>query len=85
MLKDILKAINRDGYISKSMLSAELKTSEGMIEEGINQLMRMGYLIKEETGEDCSTFCVSCPFAKTCNKEVIRTYKISDKGLKIIS
>lgn len=83
MLKDILKVINRDGYLSRSMLAKELGLSEDMIDEGINQLQRMGYIIKEETGESCSTACVNCPFAKTCNKDIITTYKISEKGSNI--
>lgn len=83
MLKDILRTINRDGYLSRSLLATELGISEEMIDEGINQLLRMGYIIKEETGESCSTACVNCPFAKTCNKDIITTYKISEKSIGI--
>lgn len=84
MLKEILKVIDRDKLLSVSMLSKELKTSEALIDEGIFELLRMGYIIKEETGESCSTVCTSCPFAKTCNKEIIKTYRITDKGQGII-
>ena len=48
MLKDIMKSIKKNGYISKSMLAGELNTSEDMIDEGIDQLLRMGYIINEE-------------------------------------
>ena len=80
MLKEILNLISRDGYISISKLSSELKISEELVDEGIKQLLRMGYIIKEETGANCSVACSTCPYAKTCNKEVVRIYSISDKG-----
>lgn len=80
MLKDILKVIKRDGYISISHLARELKTPEAMVEEGINQLLRMGYLINEDTGKGCASTCAGCPFAKTCNKEIVNIFRISDKA-----
>lgn len=76
MLKDILEIIQRDGFISKSKIAAELKMSEGLIEDGLNQLERMGYLEKEETGEGCVSACANCPFANNCSKEIINTYKV---------
>ena len=79
MLKDILEIIQREGYISKSMLAAELKVPEGLIEDGLQQLERMGYLEKEETGEGCLSACTNCPFAKNCGKEIIQTYKMHPK------
>lgn len=84
MLKDILRSINTSGYISRSKLASELDVSGDIVDEGIRQLIRMGFLIKEETGEDCSVVCASCPYAKTCNKDIINTYKITDKGNKIL-
>lgn len=84
MLKDILRFINRDGYISRAMLARELNVSEEMIDEGISQLVRMGYILEEETGEGCSTFCIKCPFAKSCNKGVVKTFQMSDKGKRCL-
>lgn len=80
MLEDILRIINRDRYISRSMIARELKIGEEMVDEGISQLSRMGYILEEESGEDCSTFCANCPLAKSCNKEIVKTFKISSKG-----
>lgn len=80
MLKDILRIINRDGYISRSQLAGELNVSKEIVDEGIKQLLRMGYLLEEETGEGCSTSCSKCPFAKNCHKEIVKTFKILDKG-----
>lgn len=80
MLKDMLRIINRDAYISRTQLAGELNVSKEIVDDGINQLLRMGYLLEEETGEGCSTSCAKCPFAKSCNKEIIKTFKISDKS-----
>ncbi len=80
MLKDILKIINRDGYISRNKISKELGVHEDLIDEGINQLVKMGYLLQEKTGENCSTVCSLCPYARNCGKEIVKTFKILEKG-----
>ncbi|NMB32906.1 MAG: winged helix-turn-helix transcriptional regulator [Clostridium sp.] len=81
MLKNILKIIDRDGYISRTQLARELGISKEMVDEGMNQIMRMGYLQEEKTGIDCSTTCAGCPFAKSCSKEIVRGFKISERGM----
>ena len=83
MLQDILKIITRDGYISRTQIAEELKVDLNIIDEGISQLLRMGYLEEERTGENCSTFCGNCPFAKNCNKEIVKTFKLSEKASNI--
>ncbi|NLK08424.1 MAG: winged helix-turn-helix domain-containing protein [Firmicutes bacterium] len=80
MLTDILKIIDRDGYISRSELSRELDVYQSMIDDGITELLRMGYLLEVQTGEDCPTVCAGCPFAKQCSKEIVKTFQVSDKG-----
>lgn len=81
MLRNMLAIIKRDGYISRTSLAEELKVQESMVDEGIDQLLRMGYLIKEETGENCSVTCAKCPFAKTCHKDILTTYVMAtEKG-----
>lgn len=80
MLKDILNKINKDGYFSNRILAKELNVTEDVISDAISQLIRMGYIVKEESSYDCSTACGGCPFAQSCNKEIIKTYQISEKG-----
>ncbi len=80
MLDRILRIIDRDGYISRSRLAGELNLPREMIDEGIGQLIRMGYLVEENTAEGCSTICAKCPFAKNCGKEIVKIFKISGKG-----
>ncbi len=81
MLKDILKKVNDEGYFSKSALAKSLNSSEQTVEEALNQLVRMGYLIKEETSQTCATACSTCPMAKSCGKEIVQMYRLTDKGL----
>ncbi|MFA5536507.1 MAG: winged helix-turn-helix domain-containing protein [Bacillota bacterium] len=85
MLKDILRIINRDGLISRTILADELNLTQAVVDDGIDQLLRMGYLLEEKTGENCSTFCTSCPFAKNCSKEIIKTFQISEKGKRYLT
>lgn len=80
MLKDILRIIDRDGRISRTLLARELTVAAEMIDSGIDQLIRMGYLVEVATGESCSTICGNCPFATNCSKEIVKTYSISAKG-----
>lgn len=80
MLKEIMNIIRRDGYMSRSKIARELQLSEAMVDEGIEQLIHMGYLVREKTGETCSIACAQCPYAQNCGKTIVTTFKISDKG-----
>lgn len=84
MLKDILKIINRESLISRTLIAEELDLQVDMIEEGVNQLLRMGYLVEDETGKGCIRFCTNCPYAKSCHKDVLKTFQISEKGKKYL-
>lgn len=84
MLKDILKIINKENLISKTQIATELDINVDLIEEGIKQLLRMQYLVEDKTGKDCITFCSTCPYAKTCHKDILKTFKISNKGKKYL-
>lgn len=82
MLEAILNIIKRDGYISRSKIAEELGIDEKIISDGIDQLIRMGYLTQESTSSDCNTFCKSCPSAKSCSKEIVKTFKLTEKRKK---
>lgn len=84
MLQDILKIINRDSYISKTRIARELNIHEGVVEDAINRLVEMGYLSEEKTSADCADSCKGCPFAKSCNKEIVKAFKLSEKGSRYI-
>lgn len=80
MLQDILRVIQRDGIILRPKIARELNLSEDLVDDGIRELIRMGFIVQEETGSDCAVACAKCPMAQTCLKEVVKTYQISEKG-----
>lgn len=84
MLREILRILNDDGYFSISQLAEKINSSPGAAEGALQQLIRMGYIKKEETGESCTTFCGSCPYAQQCSKEVINTYEITSRGKELL-
>ena len=80
MLKEILRIIDELGYISKSQLASRLNTTEDMIGMGLDQLIRMGFIVEEKEAPSCSSSCGSCPYQKSCNKTFVKSFEISDKG-----
>ncbi|MGI6752170.1 MAG: FeoC-like transcriptional regulator [Anaerovoracaceae bacterium] len=84
MLKDILHSIDKTGYISRSQLATDLNVSKEVVDDGILQLLRMGYLIEDKTSVGCAEYCGKCPFAKSCNKDIIKTFRLSDEAIKKI-
>lgn len=84
MLKEILQVLNEDGYFSLTTLAEKINSTPGAADGALQQLIRMGYIKKEETGESCTVFCGSCPYAQQCGKEVINTYEITDRGKELL-
>ncbi len=84
MLKDLLQRINEDGYVSLSVLARALKASTQTVEAGLAQLIRMGYLVKETTGQDCAVACGGCPYAASCQKELLTGYTLTEKGQALL-
>ncbi|HZK02342.1 MAG TPA: FeoC-like transcriptional regulator [Anaerovoracaceae bacterium] len=85
MLKELLIAIKSSEYISKSDISKELKVSEELVEEGFEQLIRMGYIEEVSRGISCDIGCNSCPLSKSCDKMPIRTIIITEKGKRLLA
>jgi predicted transcriptional regulator len=85
LLKDILRMIKNEKYISKSKIAKELNTTEAVIEQAFSQLYNMGY-IKIQNSTDCSSHkCSGCSFAAFCNKMPLNTIIITEKGEKILN
>jgi len=85
MLKEILRIINKKGYISKSQIASSLNTTEDMIEMGLEQLIRMGFIREEKEVPSCSASCGSCPYQSSCNKTIVKSFEISDKGNEFLN
>ncbi len=84
MLKEILKTIYSSGYFSNKDLAKQLDVTEDVIVDVINQLVNMGYLKREEKGAACPTACTRCPYSQSCNKDIMETYQITEKGMSIV-
>ena len=85
MLKELLVVIKESNYIAKSKISKKLKISEELIEEGFEQLIRMGYIKEDVRGIKCDVGCRSCPYSKSCEKMPIKTIMITEKGEKLLT
>lgn len=84
MLKDVLKEINETKGFSKSTIAKGLNITEGMVDDLINQLIRMGYLNEILGSPHCDTPCKSCAYAKSCNTNPIKMYSVSNKGKELL-
>ncbi|HZJ77119.1 MAG TPA: FeoC-like transcriptional regulator [Oscillospiraceae bacterium] len=85
MLKELLVVIKNSDYISRSNISKKLEISEELVEEGFEQLIRMGYIKEDARGIKCDIGCGSCPYAKSCDKVPIKTIIITDKGERLLA
>lgn len=84
MLKSVLREINDANMFSKSSIAKNLNITEGMVEEIISQLVRMGYLNEDLGSPTCDTSCGKCPYSRMCHSSPIKMLNLTDKGKKII-
>ncbi len=85
MLRELLAAIERDQLLSKSKLASEFNVPEAVIDQAIGQLIRLDYLTREQGGAPCPVSCGSCPLAASCGKEILVTYRITEKGQNLLA
>ncbi|MCK9547481.1 MAG: FeoC-like transcriptional regulator [Sphaerochaeta sp.] len=85
MLKELLAHINGDGYFSKPLLARTLNISEAMVDQGLAQLLRMGYMKEEVSGGDCTASCSGCAFAAFCHKDLVKMYQLTDRGKALLA
>ncbi len=86
MLMKVLARLVQGGRYSNSIMAKELGIDEGMVEQMLVQLQRLGYIEKEDM-EACSGGCdcgnsskkASCCSSSNVN---INMWKITDKGRK---
>ena len=84
MLKELLTAIKESDYISKSNISKRLKISEELVEEGFEQLIRMGYIEEDTRGIKCDIGC-GVAYAEACDKMPIKSIMITEKGERLLA
>lgn len=83
MIKEILKEISNAKVLDTSKIAKKLNITEVLVEEGIDQLSRMGYVIEDMGSYSCETKCSSCPMAN-CNSIPLKTLSITEKGQKVL-
>lgn len=86
MLMKVLKRLVQGGRYSNNIMAKELGIDEGMVEQMLVQLQRLGYIEKEDMatcsgGCDCGS---SSKKASCCNSSNvnINMWKITEKGRK---
>jgi len=64
MLQKLLERIAQGGVHSTTALARELGVSQGLLEQMIEDLVRMGYL--RAVGESCAEHCAGCSLRESC-------------------
>ena len=82
MLRELLQLIAEGGTRTRTELARELGVSEGLVEQMLEDLARMGYLKPVEG--DCASQCTDCPLARTCAVGTpARIWALTEKGLRL--
>ena len=81
MLRKLLQQVAEGGVRTRAELARKLGVSEGLVEQMLEDLARMGYLRPVAGG--CDAHCAACPLAKTCAVGTpTRIWALTEKGLR---
>lgn len=83
MLKHVLKEISNSRVLDISNLAKKLNITDGLVEELIYQLERMGYVSKDMGSYTCESKCSSCKVSN-CNTIPLKTLSITSKGEELL-
>lgn len=83
MLKNVLKEISEARVFSKALIGKNLNISEGMVDDIVNQLIRMGYVIEDLGSPTCESKCSGCSIS-SCKTIPIKMLSISEKGNRLL-
>ena len=88
MLIKILKSLAKGGRYSNKLMATELGVDESLVQQMIDNLIRMGYIEKEKINS-CGDGCGSCSSKGSCGSDThsieINIWKVTEKGKKAIS
>ncbi|NLY86061.1 MAG: hypothetical protein GX077_06895 [Tissierellia bacterium] len=85
MLKEVLKEISRIRVYSTTSIANNLNMDEELVKEAIFQLIRLGYIVEDETRPNCDTKCGGCAYSSICSISTIKTLRITDKGKLLLN
>jgi len=78
-LQKLLELVAEGGVHSYADLARQLGVSEGLLEQMIEDLARMGYL--RPVAGSCESQCTGCPLAETCAiGGPTRVWTLTEKG-----
>ncbi len=83
MLKNVLNEVNNSKFFSKALIGRNLNISETMVDELINQLVRMGYLSEDIGSPTCQSKCAGCSISN-CKTIPIKMISITEKGKRLL-
>lgn len=84
MLKKVLYEINNSRVYSKALIGKNLNISETMVEDLVNQLIRMGYIDEDLGSPTCESKCSGCSIS-SCKTIPIKMLSITEKGKKLLN
>jgi hypothetical protein len=85
LLKELLVEIDQADYVSKERLAVILGQSVSRIEDGLAELVRLGYL-SQDNGLNCADLpCGKCPYVSMCHRDPLKTWEITDKGQRVLA
>ena len=78
-MQKLLELVAEGGVHSYTELARQLGVSEGLLEQMIEDLARMGYL--QPVAGDCHSKCAGCSLAETCAiGGPTRVWTLTEKG-----
>lgn len=81
MLRQVLRIVAQGGIHTRGELAHRLDVSEGLLQQMIDELVRIGYL--KPVAGDCHHRCAGCPFATQCAiGGTTRIWALAEKGLR---
>lgn len=83
MIKDVLKEISIAKVLDTNKIAKKLDLTEALVEEAIDQLSRMEFVIEDMGSPTCETKCSSCPLS-SCDSTPLKTLTITEKGQKVL-
>lgn len=84
MLKEVLQEISIAKVFSIALISKNLNIAEALIEDAVEQLSRMGYILEDMGSPTCETKCSGCTMSSMCNVIPLKTISITEKGHKLL-
>ena len=86
MLRELLVEIQNLVVLSnKKEMAVKFNKPVELIEDGFEQLIRMGYISQDDDLNNCNSSCGNCPYSKSCNKMPVKTIKLTEKGERYLA